>query len=33
MEALIRLPSKVSVKKKIEKLQELDHVVFALQIS
>lgn len=33
MEALIRLPSKVSVKKKIDKLQSLDHVVFALQIN
>ena len=33
MEALIRLPSKVSVKKKIDKLQGLDHVVFALQIN
>ena len=33
MEALIRLPSKVSVKKKIDKLQGLGHVVFALQIN
>ena len=33
MEALIRLPSKVSIKKKIEKLQGLDHVIFALQIN
>lgn len=33
MEALIRLPSKVSIKKKIDKLQNLDHVVFALQIN
>lgn len=33
MEALIRLPAKVSVKKKIDKLQGLDHVVFALQIN
>ncbi len=33
MEALIRIPSKVSVKKKLDKLQTLDHVVFALQIN
>ena len=33
MEALIRIPSKVSVKNKLEKLQKLDHVVFALQIN
>ena len=32
MEALIRIPAKVSIKKKIAKLQELDHVVFALQL-
>lgn len=33
MEALIRIPSKVSIKNKMEKLQKLDHVVFALQIN
>ncbi len=32
MEALIRIPHKVSVEKKMEKLNQLDHVVFALQI-
>ncbi len=32
MEALIRIPSNVSVKKKIEKLQSLNHVIFALQM-
>lgn len=33
MEALIRLPAKVSISKKIDKLQNLDHVVFALQVN
>ena len=33
IEALIRIPAKVSVKKKIDKLQSLDHVIFALQIN
>ena len=33
MEALIRVPAKVSVKKKMDKIQDLDHVVFALQIN
>lgn len=32
VEALIRIPSKVSIKKKIDKLQAVNHVVFALQI-
>lgn len=32
MEALIRLPPKISVDAKIRKLSQLDHVVFALQI-
>ena len=32
MEALIRIPAKVSMRKKLEKLQALDNVVFALQI-
>lgn len=32
MEALIRMPPKVSVEEKIEKLHNLEHVVFALQI-
>ncbi len=31
MEALIRIPAKVSVRNKLEKLQTLDNVVFALQ--
>ena len=31
MEALIRIPAKVSVRNKLEKLQALDNVVFALQ--
>ncbi|MBQ8431857.1 MAG: MgtC/SapB family protein [Clostridia bacterium] len=33
MEALIRIPAKVSMRNKLEKLQKLDNVVFALQIS
>lgn len=33
MEALIRIPPKVSIEEKIGKLQRLDHVVFALQIA
>ena len=32
MEALIRIPKKVSITKKIHKLQDLDHVIFALQL-
>ncbi len=32
MEALIRIPRKVSVSKKLHKLQDLDHVIFALQL-
>lgn len=32
MEALIRIPHKVPVEKKMEKLNKLDHVIFALQI-
>ncbi len=33
MEALIRLPAKTSIPRKLEKLQALDHVIFALHIS
>lgn len=33
METLIRIPAKVSVKSKLEKLEKLDHVIFALQIN
>ena len=33
METLIRIPAKVSVKSKREKLEKLDHVIFALQIN
>lgn len=33
MEGLIRIPPKVTVDAKIQRIQELDHVVFALQIS
>ena len=33
MEALIRIPAKVSIKKKMEKLQQMEHVVFALQVN
>ncbi len=32
MEALIRIPKKTSITKKIHKLQALDHVIFALQL-
>ena len=32
MEALIRLPKKVSISKKLHKLESLDHVLFALQL-
>ena len=32
MEALIRLPKKVSIVKKLHKLESLDHVLFALQL-
>ena len=32
VEALIRLPKKVSVAKKLQKLESLDHVLFALQL-
>ena len=32
MEALIRIPPKKSVEAKMQKLNQLDHVVFALQI-
>ena len=32
MEALIRLPKKVSIAKKLHKLASLDHVLFALQL-
>ena len=32
VEALIRLPKKVSVEKKLRKLEALDHVLFALQL-
>lgn len=32
MEALIRIPKKTSISKKIHKLQALDHVIFALQL-
>lgn len=32
MEALIRLPKKVSVSKKLRKLETLEHVLFALQL-
>ena len=32
VEALIRLPKKVSVSKKLRKLESLDHVLFALQL-
>lgn len=33
MEALIRIPAKISVKSKMEKLEKIPHVVFALQIN
>ncbi len=33
MEALVRLPAKTSIPRKLEKLQALDHVIFALHIS
>ncbi len=33
MEALIRLPHKVSISEKIKKLHKLDHVIFALHIN
>ena len=33
MEALIRIPPKVTVNAKIKKLEGLQHVIFALQIS
>ena len=33
MEALIRIPPKVTVNAKIQKLESLQHVIFALQIS
>ncbi len=33
MEALIRLPHKVTIQEKIKKLHKLDHVVYALHIS
>jgi putative Mg2+ transporter-C (MgtC) family protein len=32
VEALIRLPKKVSISKKLKKLEALEHVVFALQL-
>jgi len=32
MEALIRIPKKVSVEEKLHKLQSMDHVIFALQL-
>ncbi len=32
LEALIRLPKKVSITKKLHKLESLDHVLFALQL-
>ena len=32
VEALVRLPKKVSVSKKLKKLESLDHVLFALQL-
>lgn len=32
IEALIRIPKRVSVKEKLEKLEHLDHVLFALQL-
>ncbi len=33
MEALIRLPHKVTIREKIKKLQKIDHVIFALHIN
>ncbi len=32
IEALIRIPKRVSIKEKLEKLESLDHVLFALQL-
>ena len=32
VEALIRLPRKVSITKKLKKLETIDHVLFALQL-